>query len=681
MDTSDSTGTYHFVIPNDIKDQYPLKMNLEITGKNALDSSYLWHSDLAFTINAPSLRIGKVEVDDGAGGNDSLDPGETADLYLIVRNDGHAPVSQVQGMMDAGNNMEYLSMNIQEDTLALLGANGYDTLHFRIKADTTAPEGMPVYFNVKVSAGKNGQYMANDSRRIILGKSPVYLISDSDTVKTYYGWFYDSGGPDSDYQNGESQRMTFIPPSDNYTMVADFKSFGVESDYDSLRVYDGSSADSSLIGTYDDDNKPGMITAHDISRALTFEFFSDKSITKMGWKAEIVAIPRNEITFQINSGKSPLKGVKVIIAGDTVMTDSSGAASFILDNGTYQYSILKQGFRSSHGSFYLSGDMDKKVELQQEFYDVTFVLYGKNNKTPLEGVVELNGLIDTTEQGSCTFRNVRGLHSYPFTVNALHYEADSGLFHVTGDTVITCLLRKSRYPITLFVKDEAGQSIDSVAVQMDTIRRYTGEDGFANFSLPTGTYALNLKKAHYAPHQKRVIVNGKENWNVQLFSVYRVEIYVAGEPGNHPVSNARIFLDTLNIQTDSTGVAQADLLPGSYDYEVEARGYENFRSSMTIGEDMRVEVLLLKNKTAAGNPERIDFSIYPNPSDGMIRLSGAAGNKHMNMGLYTSDGTLLFNRKYEKSEVTLDLSEWPAGIYILQIYMADQHITRKLILK
>jgi hypothetical protein len=681
MDTSDSTGTYHFDVPDDIKDQYRLKMNLDITGKDALDSSYLWHSDLAFIINAPSLRIGKLVVDDGPGGNDSLDPGETADLYLIVHNEGHAPVSPFQGMMATDNNKDYLSLKIQGDTLGFLGENDYDTLHFRIKADTTAPEGMPIYFDLKVSAGKNGQYKANASRRIILGKSPVYLINESDTVKTYYGWFYDSGGPDRDYQNGESQRMTFIPPSDNYTMVADFKSFGVESDYDSLRIYDGPVSDSALIGAYDDDSKPGMITAHDISRALTFEFFSDKSITKMGWKAEIVAIPRNEITFQINSGKSPLKGVQVIIAGDTVRTDSSGTASFILDKGTYQYSIFKQGFRSSYGSFYLSGDMDKKVELQKEFYDVTFVLYGKSHKTPLKGVVELNGVIDTTEQGSCTFRNIRGAQSNYFTVNALYHEADSGLFHVTGDTVITCLLKKRRYPITIFVEDEAEQTIDSVAVQIDTVRRYTDEDGLASFYLPAGSYKLHLNKAHYAPRQKRVIVDGKENWNIQLLSVYRVEIYVAGEPGNHPVSNARILLDTLNLQTDSTGVAQADMLPGNYDYEVEAQGYEIFHSSITITDDIRAAVLLLENKTDAGNPERIDFSIYPNPADGMIRLSGAAGHKHMNIGLYTSDGTLLFNRKYEKTEITLDLSDWPAGIYILRIGMADQHITRKLILK
>jgi len=93
---------------------------------------------------------------------------------------------------------------------------------------------------------------------------------------------YDMGGPSRDYYNNESYTYT-IAPSGATNLSLTFSSFSTEANYDTLKIYDGPSTASSLIGAYHGTSSPGTINSSGSS--LTLKWKSDGATIASGWKA------------------------------------------------------------------------------------------------------------------------------------------------------------------------------------------------------------------------------------------------------------------------------------------------------------------------------------------------------------------------------------------------------------
>jgi PKD repeat protein len=116
-------------------------------------------------------------------------------------------------------------------------------------------------------------------------------------VATCSGTFFDSGGPSANYANNSNYSMLFLPGITGSKLQADFTSFNLEASSgcskDYLKIYDGISALSPLIGTYCGTSSPGIVTATNDDGALFFVFHSNQAATLEGWAANLVctAIP------------------------------------------------------------------------------------------------------------------------------------------------------------------------------------------------------------------------------------------------------------------------------------------------------------------------------------------------------------------------------------------------------
>ena len=108
------------------------------------------------------------------------------------------------------------------------------------------------------------------------------------TINTCSGNFYDSGGSgngvNANYNDNETITTTFC--SNNGDCIsANFTMLDIESGWDFLAVYDGTSVMSPLIGIYSGTISPGLITS--TSGCLTFVFTSDGSFNYSGWEATL----------------------------------------------------------------------------------------------------------------------------------------------------------------------------------------------------------------------------------------------------------------------------------------------------------------------------------------------------------------------------------------------------------
>jgi len=92
---------------------------------------------------------------------------------------------------------------------------------------------------------------------------------------------YDMGGPNRNYYDNELYTYT-IAPTGASLVTLNFSSFDLETN-DTLRIYNGNSTSSPLIGAYTGTNSPGNITS--IGNALTLRFKSNSSTVKPGFQA------------------------------------------------------------------------------------------------------------------------------------------------------------------------------------------------------------------------------------------------------------------------------------------------------------------------------------------------------------------------------------------------------------
>ena len=151
---SDSTKwkylAYKMKISDGVPDLHNAQFNVYATDEN--DST--WMTRFSMTIMAPKIIPYELSVDDSQDGNNNghLDPGETADIKIKLKNRGHCVAKNVLNNMVPWNN--YITMLSGVDTIPQLGMLGHTYAVFHVSVADSAPEGMiaEMRFNSK-SAG------------------------------------------------------------------------------------------------------------------------------------------------------------------------------------------------------------------------------------------------------------------------------------------------------------------------------------------------------------------------------------------------------------------------------------------------------------------------------------------------------------------------------------------------
>ena len=106
------------------------------------------------------------------------------------------------------------------------------------------------------------------------------------------GIFVDNGGTTGNYSNNLNQYTTICPSNPGDMVTVTFTSFDLENGNDILKVYDGNSPSSTLIGYLTGSTIPQPITSSSPDGCLTFNFTSNSTITSPGWIANVTCAPR-----------------------------------------------------------------------------------------------------------------------------------------------------------------------------------------------------------------------------------------------------------------------------------------------------------------------------------------------------------------------------------------------------
>jgi hypothetical protein len=184
----------------------------------------VWTSNIALTSHAPMMEYVAVEIDDASGNNNGvLDPGETAELVVTLRNTGSGQADDVSATMSESD--AYVSVSDDAGTFGTLtgsggtGDNAGDV--FIASADASCPRGHEATLQLDISA-LNG-FSGTVNFTVIVGDRVVFFSDDFSFDQGWTGlggageWTIGSptGGIGNDGYGGPDPDTDHSPTADN----------------------------------------------------------------------------------------------------------------------------------------------------------------------------------------------------------------------------------------------------------------------------------------------------------------------------------------------------------------------------------------------------------------------------------------------------------------------------------
>ncbi len=661
-DSAKVEGAYTIQLKNKFNDQHEIPFEVVVAGKDSENNDYTWDSKFSIIVNAPELEIEDLFIDDSEeNDNGILDPGETADISLIVANNGHSAIADLNGiatiLADGGT---YLTLNNTETGSFSVDAFKTDTIHFNATANSETPIGTMTYLTFDVNDVLYNYYTVSSNKELNIGEIPEILISDNDTTIADKAYFYDTGGSLGNYSNYEKDTITLSPLDEGKFLKLEFLSFNVEpygsSCYDYLKIFDGENTEADLIGTYCDSNKPDIIEATNEMGALTFTFYSDGSEIRSGWEAEVKSFAGYDYTLTITGPNGPVEGASVELLGRTETTGVDGIVSFynIPEGINYILSITATGYEDFESSINIFDNTTEEITLEEAKFDITFNLMDEDGS--VDGDVTFNGETLSTENGSVTFKDVIYSTNETYLIQAFAHADSTASIEVTSDLSLIITLKSYKFDVEFIISDGV-DPIQGAIVEFDNKDIYTNMSGVAIFNqvkMDTALY-YTVRKTGYNNLTDKINVLDNLSLNLIMGSgiaSFKVVFEVQGESA--PLYNAQVVLDEDTLYTNTEGIAtftnvvEATGIP----YKISKVHFDDASGTIDVAGDNIFKEVNLKYTTY-----EIVFNIDDgnNPvEEAVVSFDGKSGSTDAN-GQCIFDVVYSLNKKYTISKFGYDI--------------------------
>ncbi len=162
------SGAFAFTVADFIEEGHSVLFNLAVS-----DGTDTWESSFNVVLHAPVLTFESFTINDAGGNNNGkLDPGETANILLTLKNDGSADITNVSATLYSDNG--FVSVNTASANYGSIASGASSTQSFEVSADTDTPAGTLVNFTTDITADYG--YSGEGIFGIVVGQIPVLII-------------------------------------------------------------------------------------------------------------------------------------------------------------------------------------------------------------------------------------------------------------------------------------------------------------------------------------------------------------------------------------------------------------------------------------------------------------------------------------------------------------------------
>lgn len=669
-----------------LKNAIANKTEIVIDGKILYSDSL----DYSFTYNinamGPQLGFSYVSIDKNGIGNLNgiLESSEIATLNVEFTNIGQMQVSNtIISFTSATDSL--ISISNFPSQLGGFDIQQSKSVDLQIIIADSIFAGTNTPINYTIFAGDSLQYQFKGSFDVLLGSMPAYNMENNTTNEIENALFYDSGGPNSNYNNKETIVTTFVPHIAGEGIHVDFNVFNIESGsnncWDILEVYDGSDVSSTKLGAFCNYNYPSILMSQNENGALTFKFISDGSNTKPGWEAQISSSKTSKVTFIVLSNNSLISNATVNLVNQIQSTNETGKVSFsyVLNNFEKGYSISKSGYYTvadKIGS--IQSDTIIYVELST-IPDVTFEV-AFNGKPVKDANILLDAFTGITDSvGKVTFTDLSPGRKY-FKISRTSFVDTSGYLYLNStDLIETINLRcASVFSLEFNITDDISLLNSASVIINDETIQADGNGKIVVNNLYPDIYSYQIDcYGHYSDLGTVKIIDSNIVESVQL----RRKLYSAmfNIKGNGlAIENALIVFNDTTIITTALGQAYLNRLFSTtpQSFSIIKDGFEIYNDEFTSQSDTTYNIDLIP----IGIKERLEWAkIFPNPLNNNACLNIIAIYSPFLITITDDVGKVVFTKKSDSKNYTISPGSLGAGIYLINIQFKDKCYYEKVV--
>ncbi|MBQ9469903.1 MAG: hypothetical protein IJU72_03000 [Bacteroidales bacterium] len=553
-------SAFTFSLSDSVPDQHRAQFDLALSTADTTWTSRVW-----LTAQAPALKVIDVSMIRDDNGNEVLDVGETAQVAVRIRNEGHAMARDVR--VELRPMHQQLQATGPTAQTASIAPDSTAELRFDVRSLPTTAEGTRMGLTAHAAQGHYA-----DSLRIELtaGHSPM--------VQAGVGRQSSNSYPFYNYrQLGRTQlllhRHEVSPaPRQIVQLALHIAEVGQLPTINNLTI--------SIIET--DADALGPSFADTTGRAQVFS-------------AATFALPRDTGWLAFDLGRGfPYSGLRNLLIEIDFGPNSSTAM-----RGYYAATCSQTAFASVvHGVGDLnlpmgtgsSARIRPNVRLglappQTVTHDVSFELLDEQLRPLPNAWLRLGTASKRTDaQGKARFGAVVPQRYTYSAEHPLHVPVQGQLGpQLASDTTIRITL--DRYNLLRFIVADTAAPIANATLHIDGAEHSTGPNGIATVRLGDGSYPYTVHKAHHTPVDGTVNVhNDTLDVHVQLRPHPRrwLTIVLTDDEG-HPVPNAAITIQNQTLITDALGMVRFELFGNdTYPYTAEHHLFEPHSGSYSL---------------------------------------------------------------------------------------------------
>jgi M6 family metalloprotease-like protein len=239
------------------------------------------------------LKLFYIGVISDGNNNGMLEPGENFTVGLKVKNTGTVAsgnlVATCQRISPNQLMVNLINPNIPLSPVAVAQEQN---LNFEAQIAATAEVGKEITLRFQIAEGGNTVFI---TRKFLIGTFHNMVLGSDSLCNTL---FFDPGGLFT-YPDNTTMTQVIYPKLPNHKVQVNFMQFDLEESpncqYDFLRIFNGTTTNAPLLGTFCGNNSPGTITSTHSSGALTFRFRADEGVSGEGWMAVINCLSVTEV--------------------------------------------------------------------------------------------------------------------------------------------------------------------------------------------------------------------------------------------------------------------------------------------------------------------------------------------------------------------------------------------------
>ncbi len=437
------------------------------------------------------------------------------------------------------------------------------------------------------------------------------------------GVLYDDGGPNANYIDQKTYTLV-IQPAGATSVSINFSDWAAETGSDILTIYNGSTTNSPLLGTWSG-TSPGTVTAN--SGTMTLKFTSDWSTNLAGWKATWTSVggPCSPVVLNMQN--------KTETSCTGTLYDDGGPNANYTDSKTYTLVIQPSGATSVSINF--------SEWAAEAGYDFLTVYNGPTTSSPSLGSWSgTNPGTVTANSGAMTIKFV----SDPGT-NGTGWKATWTSVGGTCSPVVLNMQNKTETSCKGTLYDDGGPNAN-----------YTDSKTYTLVIQPSGATNVSINFSEWnaeATYDVLTIYNGPTTASPLLGT------WSGTSPGTVNANSGTMTVKFISDSgTNGTGWKATWTSSG---------GTCGSPRPLSI-EDEGIEL---------SNTEEV--KVFPNPTDGAFTV---LTNKEFDQLLINNiNGTNIYKQSVKSTRFDVDLSGNAPGVYILQLIGKNKVSTTKIILK